>query len=86
MLRGTGEIEELRRREREQGIEPDWEIEAFMKASVRTGKRNNIRTDYTLRLLGLEVSGWVKASQGCVPSEALVSSGSQLSLRAPAAC
>ncbi len=27
-----------------------------MKASIRTGKRNNIRTDYTLRLLGLEVS------------------------------
>ena len=52
----AGEIEELRRREREQGIEPDWEIESFMKASIRTGKRNNIRTDYTLRLLGLEVS------------------------------
>ena len=52
----TGEVEELRRREREQGIEPDWEVEAFMKASVRAGKRNNIRTDYTLRLLGLEVN------------------------------
>ncbi len=52
----AGEIEELRRREREQGIEPDWEVEAFMKASVRAGKRNNIRTDYTLRLLGLEVA------------------------------
>ena len=37
-------------------VEPDWEIDAFMKASVRHGKRNNIRTDYTLRLLGLEVS------------------------------
>jgi len=58
----AGEIEELRRREREQGIEPDWEIEAFMKASIRTGKRNNIRTDYTLRLLGLEVR---RCSDGC---------------------
>ena len=36
-------------------VEPDWEIDAFMKASVRHGKRHNIRTDYTLRLLGLEV-------------------------------
>ena len=27
-----------------------------MKASIRAGKRNNIRTDYTLRLLGLEVT------------------------------
>jgi len=37
-------------------VEPDWEIDAFMKASVRHGKRHNIRTDYTLRLLGLEVT------------------------------
>ena len=50
------EIGELRRRENEMQVEPDWEIDAFMKASVRHGKRHNIRTDYTLRLLGLEVS------------------------------
>ena len=51
----SDEIGELRRRENEMGIEPDWEIAAFMKASVQHGKRHNIRTDYTLRLLGLEV-------------------------------
>ena len=51
----TDEIGELRRRENEMQVEPDWEIDAFMKASVRHGKRHNIRTDYTLRLLGLEV-------------------------------
>lgn len=49
------EIHELRAREREAGIAPDHEIDAFMKASVRRGKRHNIRTDYVLRLLGLEV-------------------------------
>lgn len=49
------EIHELREREREAGIAPDHEIDAFMKASVRRGKRHNIRTDYVLRLLGLEV-------------------------------
>jgi hypothetical protein len=51
----TGEIHELREREREAGIKPDLEVDAFMKASVRRGKRYNIRTDYVLRLLGLEV-------------------------------
>ena len=49
------EVQELRRREKEQGITPDPEIDAFMRASLRMGKRHNIRTDYTLRLLGLEV-------------------------------
>lgn len=51
----AGEIHELREREREAGIKPDLEVDAFMKASVRRGKRYNIRTDYVLRLLGLEV-------------------------------
>jgi hypothetical protein len=51
----AGEIHELREREREAGIKPDLEVDAFMKASVRRGKRHNIRTDYVLRLLGLEV-------------------------------
>jgi hypothetical protein len=51
----TGEIHELREREREAGVKPDLEVDAFMKASVRHGKRYNIRTDYVLRLLGLEV-------------------------------
>ena len=46
-------------------VEPDWEIEAFMKASVRHGKRHNIRTDYTLRLLGLEVPA---KSHMCTPA------------------
>lgn len=50
-----GEIHELRERERKAGIKPDLEVDAFMKASVRRGKRHNIRTDYVLRLLGLEV-------------------------------
>lgn len=53
-----GEIHELREREREAGIKPDLEVDAFMKASVRLGKRYNIRTDYVLRLLGLEVGSF----------------------------
>ena len=57
--RGTafaGEIEELREKEKALGIKPDLEVDAFMRASTRRGKRHNIRTDYTLRLLGLEAS------------------------------
>ena len=56
--RHAGEIHELRERERAAGIAPDHEVDAFMKASVRHGKRHNIRTDYVLRLLGLEV--WIE--------------------------
>ena len=49
------EIHRLREREKELGIEPDWEIDAFMKASAARGKRCSIMTDYTMRILGLEV-------------------------------
>ncbi len=49
------EIHELRKREKEQGLEPDWEIDHFMKASAARGKRHSIMTDYVMRMLGLEV-------------------------------
>ena len=49
------EIHELRKREKEQGHEPDWEMEYFMKASAARGKRHSIMTDYVMRMLGLEV-------------------------------
>ena len=49
------EIHELRKREKEQGLEPDWEIDAFMKASAARGKRHSIMTAYVMRMLGLEV-------------------------------
>ena len=49
------EIHELRKREKEQGLEPDLEIDMFMKASAARGKRHSIMTDYVMRMLGLEV-------------------------------
>ncbi len=52
---GADEIHELRKREKEQGIELDWEIDAFLKASAARGKRHSIMTDYVMRMLGLEV-------------------------------
>lgn len=48
-------MEELRRREKEAGIEPDWEVDAFMKASTLQGKRQSIQTEYILNVLGLDV-------------------------------
>lgn len=49
------ELEKLRDREKELGIDPDWDIDAFMKASNLRGKQQSIVTDYILRMLGLEV-------------------------------
>lgn len=55
---------ELRRREKEAGLEPDWEIDAFMRASTLANRSQHIMTDYMLRLLGLEVR--LLASGGCM--------------------
>mmetsp|Transcript_9242 Transcript_9242/g.27733 ORF Transcript_9242/g.27733 Transcript_9242/m.27733 type:complete len:1604 (+) Transcript_9242:484-5295(+) len=49
------ELNELRKREKEQGVEPDWEINAFLRAEALVGKRSNIATEYVLRLLGLDI-------------------------------
>ena len=51
-----GYMEQLRQREKEAGIEPDPEIDAFMRASTISGKRHSLVTELTLRILGLEVS------------------------------
>ncbi|KAK9829075.1 hypothetical protein WJX72_003763 [[Myrmecia] bisecta] len=52
------ELRELRKREKEQGIKPDWEIDAFMKADAIQGKRENIVTEYIMRILGLDGLGF----------------------------
>lgn len=51
----AAELLELRKREKEMGIRPDWEIDAFMKAEAVAGGRESIATEYVLRLLGLDV-------------------------------
>jgi hypothetical protein len=48
-------LEELKRLEKEKGIEPDPEIHAYMKANTIEGKREGIETDYVLHILGLGV-------------------------------
>jgi hypothetical protein len=45
----------LARRERNAGIKPDPEIDAFMKATAVEGKETNVMTDITLKVLGLDI-------------------------------
>lgn len=56
---GTGhkadELRELRKREKEQGIQSNWEIDSFMAADTLEGKREAIVSEYILRILGLDV-------------------------------
>ncbi|XP_065866894.1 pleiotropic drug resistance protein 2-like [Euphorbia lathyris] len=46
---------ELSRREKEAGIKPDPEIDAFMKATAVAGQESSLVTDYILKLLGLDI-------------------------------
>ncbi|WMV59270.1 hypothetical protein MTR67_052655 [Solanum verrucosum] len=48
-------LEELLKREKEANIKPDPDIDMFMKAASVQGKEPNIITDYTLKILGLEI-------------------------------
>ncbi|KAG9444439.1 hypothetical protein H6P81_015779 [Aristolochia fimbriata] len=48
-------LTELSRREKEAGIKPDPEIDAFMKATALEGQETNLVTDYVLKLLGLDI-------------------------------
>ncbi|XP_047340987.1 ABC transporter G family member 35-like [Impatiens glandulifera] len=48
-------LSELARREKSAGIIPDAEVDLFMKATAIEGVKSNLITDYTLRILGLDV-------------------------------
>ena len=63
-------MEQLRQREKEQGIAPDPEIDAFMRASIVSGKRHSLVTELTLRILGLEVQPF-RSCQLCSLMQAL---------------
>ncbi|KAK9830492.1 hypothetical protein WJX72_012062 [[Myrmecia] bisecta] len=47
-------VEELLRREQEMGVDPDPDLEAFLKALSLSGKRHSVATEYIIRILGLE--------------------------------
>ncbi|XP_052175461.1 pleiotropic drug resistance protein 2-like [Diospyros lotus] len=46
---------ELSRREKQAGIKPDPEIDAFMKATAVAGQETSLVTDYVLKILGLDI-------------------------------
>ncbi|KAK4482687.1 hypothetical protein RD792_009854 [Penstemon davidsonii] len=48
-------LAELSRREKEAGIKPDPEIDAFMKATALEGQETSLITDYVLKILGLDI-------------------------------
>ncbi|OMO49679.1 ABC-2 type transporter [Corchorus olitorius] len=48
-------LKELSKREKEAGIKPDPEIDAFMKATAMAGQETSLITDYILKVLGLEI-------------------------------
>ncbi|KAL2555628.1 ABC transporter G family member 34 [Forsythia ovata] len=48
-------LAELSRREKDSGIKPDPEIDAFMKATAMAGQKSSLVTDYVLKILGLDI-------------------------------
>ncbi|XP_059646739.1 pleiotropic drug resistance protein 2-like [Cornus florida] len=48
-------LAELARREKQAGIKPDPEIDAYMKAIAMAGQKSSLVTDYILKLLGLDI-------------------------------
>ncbi|XVE79297.1 hypothetical protein DITRI_Ditri14bG0046700 [Diplodiscus trichospermus] len=48
-------LAELSRREKEAGIKPDPDIDAFMKATSIAGQETSLITDYVLMILGLDI-------------------------------
>ncbi|XP_050384102.1 ABC transporter G family member 29-like [Argentina anserina] len=48
-------LSELARREKDAGIYPEAEVDLFMKATSIGGVESNLITDYTLRILGLDI-------------------------------
>ncbi|KAL9165231.1 hypothetical protein ABFS82_06G157600 [Erythranthe guttata] len=48
-------LAELSRREKDAGIKPDAEIDAFMKAISVAGQKTSLVTDYVLKILGLDI-------------------------------
>ncbi|KAI6674140.1 hypothetical protein NL676_002046 [Syzygium grande] len=48
-------LAELSRREKEAGIKPDPEVDAFMKATAVAGQEASLVTDYVIKILGLDI-------------------------------
>lgn len=52
-------LRELRAREKKLGIQPDVNLDGYLKATAIHGQRSNTITLLVMRLLGLEVSSFM---------------------------
>ena len=75
----------MRAREKEAGLPPDWEIDAFMAADSVNGKREAIATEYILRILGLDVR-CCSVGLSCMTNSAKQSHDMHLMLLVPCVC
>ena len=50
------ELRELHQREKEKGITPEHDIDAFMTADAVQGKKESLVSEHIIRILGLDVS------------------------------
>ncbi|MCD9561243.1 Pleiotropic drug resistance protein 2 [Datura stramonium] len=48
-------LTELSRREKDAGIKPDPEMDAFLKATAVAGQESSLVTDYVLKILGMDI-------------------------------
>jgi hypothetical protein len=48
-------LAELRRREKELGVEVDWAVNAMMKAGAIEGGKHSVVTEFVIHMLGLEI-------------------------------
>ncbi|KAH9560799.1 hypothetical protein CY35_06G126700 [Sphagnum magellanicum] len=48
-------LRELAKREKEQNIHPDPDIDAYMKATAVQGEKHSLITDYLMKILGLDI-------------------------------
>lgn len=56
LILSAGELKELHKREKEMGIVPEHDIDAFMRADAIQGKKESLASEYVIRILGLDVS------------------------------
>ncbi|KAM1513519.1 hypothetical protein ACFX1Z_024934 [Malus domestica] len=57
-------LAELSRREKAANIQPDPDIDVFMKASALQGQKANVFTDYVLKILGLDICAETMVGDG----------------------
>ena len=48
-------LAELKRREKEMGLEVDWAIDAMMKANTIEGAEHSVSTEFIIKMLGLDI-------------------------------